>query len=309
MTVDYTVSCDSSEYRFGFIWACVMVLVYPIGCPAYYFYLLYGVRHEIQCRNRNGEGDVSFSGSTNRSTNDNASLNGEDRENGEDLELSEESRLKQEKLLSLRFLYESYHPHYWWWEIAETTQRLLLTGILVLIAQGSAIQIVVGALLTLTFLQLYARYEPFTDDFVLSIKIVSFWQIFFVFWIALLIKADFPSMSFHSLGVCLVIVIFANIFIDVWKVCWTAFYTSRRIRSISTSNLNHNPNFIQSFSSPFRMGNNNEDGGETLKDRDFDHNSTSNLSSTEMGHLSTRFPSSDTLTSSSPIHNNLATSK
>jgi hypothetical protein len=196
MTADYTVPCDSSEYRLGFIWACAMILVYPIGCPLYYFYLLHGVRHEIQ------------SG---------AMLERVD----ESVEMSEETRARQEKLLSLRFLYESYQPHYWWWEIAETSQRLLLTGILVLIAQGSAIQIVVGALLTLSFLHLYARYEPFADGFVLSIKIVSYWQIFFVFWIALLIKADFPSMSDHSLGICLVVVIFANLFIDLWKALWT----------------------------------------------------------------------------------------
>jgi hypothetical protein len=188
-----------------------MILVYPIGCPLYYFYLLYGVRHEIQSGVKE------------------AMLERVD----ESVEMSEETRARQEKLLSLRFLYESYQPHYWWWEIAETSQRLLLTGILVLIAQGSAIQIVVGALLTLSFLHLYARYEPFTDGFVLSIKIVSYWQIFFVFWIALLIKADFPSMSDHSLGICLVVVIFANLFIDLWKVCWVAFSSFHHLRSRS----------------------------------------------------------------------------
>jgi hypothetical protein len=200
MTADYTVSCDSAEYRFGFIWACVMILVYPIGCPAYYFYLLYNVRHQIQM----GYGDDTMSEKVGESL--------------ESLEtVSEEMRAKQQKLVSLKFLYDSYQPHYWWWEIAETTQRVLLTGILVLIAQGSAIQIVVGALLTLSFLRMYARYEPYRDSFVLSIKIISYWQIFFVFWIALLIKADFPSMSDRSLGLCLVFVIFANIFNDLWK--------------------------------------------------------------------------------------------
>jgi hypothetical protein len=216
MTADYTVSCDSAEYRFGFIWACVMILVYPIGCPAYYFYLLYNVRHQIQM----GYGDDTMSEKVGESL--------------ESLEtVSEEMRAKQQKLVSLKFLYDSYQPHYWWWEIAETTQRVLLTGILVLIAQGSAIQIVVGALLTLSFLRMYARYEPYRDSFVLSIKIISYWQIFFVFWIALLIKADFPSMSDRSLGLCLVFVIFANIFNDLWKFSQIAFLSTRCDRSKS----------------------------------------------------------------------------
>jgi hypothetical protein len=210
MTVDYTVSCDSAEYRFGFTWACVMILVYPIGCPAYYFYLLYGVRHEIQLRQQDAEfDDVSET-------------------------MSEDTRVRQQKLLSLKFLYDSYQPRYWWWEIAETTQRLLLTGILVLIAQGSAIQIVVGALLTLSFLHMYARYEPFRDSFVLSIKIISYWQIFFVFWIALLIKADFPSMSERALGVCLLLAIFANILNDLWKALFVLVNSLFHRRGIST---------------------------------------------------------------------------
>jgi hypothetical protein len=146
------------------------------------------------------------------------------------VELTDAARAKQAKLNSLSFLYESYQPRYWWWEIAETSQRLILTGVLVLIAQGSAFQIIVGAMLSLLFLHLNARYEPFSDGFVLSIKIVSYWQIFFVFWIALLIKADFPSIGSLSLGVCLIITIFMNIFLDLWKVCWAAVSSSRRAR-------------------------------------------------------------------------------
>lgn len=213
MTADYQVPCDSDKYRFGFIWACIMIFVYPVGCPAYYFYLLYDVRHDLLSRDE----DIPV----------------EKVDEGQ--QVSAAVRMKQHKLLSLRFLYESYHPRYWWWEIAETSQRLLLTGVLVLIAQGSAIQIIVGALLTLTFLHLYARYEPFSDGFVLSIKIISFWQIFFVFWIALLIKADFPSISSHFLGVCLVFTVFWNLLVDLCRVCWTAF------SSISSFSLTPGP--------------------------------------------------------------------
>lgn len=229
MTVDYTVSCDSSEYQFAFIWACLMIIVYPIGCPLYYFYLLYGIRHEIQSRaNETGSG-----------------LSQSEQVNSSD-ELKE-TRMKREKLVSLKFLYESYRPRYWWWEIAETTQRLLLTGILVLIAQGSAVQIVVGTLFTLIFLHLYEVYEPYCDNLVLSIKIVSYWQIIFVFWIALLIKADFPSMSARSLGICLVLVIFANIFYDIWKslrfIMTTSFSQRGSSIDIRSSFLSFRPTF------------------------------------------------------------------
>jgi hypothetical protein len=209
MTADYNVSCSSLKYRFGLIWACAMVAVYPLGCPLGYFYLLFRVRHEIQTRDE--------------------SLVQGDEEDASCLEGA--IRGPQEALVSLRFLYESYEPRYWWWEIVETSQRILLTGVLVLISQGSALQIIVGALLTLLFLHLYARYEPFCDSFVLSIKIISYWQIFFVFWIALLVKADFPSISSGALGVCLIFTVFANIIFDLWKVCRASLSSSSRRQS------------------------------------------------------------------------------
>jgi hypothetical protein len=166
---------------------------------------------------------------------------------------------------------------------------LLLTGILVLIAQGSAIQIVVGALLTLTFLHFYARYEPFIDDFVLSIKIISYWQIFFVFWIALLIKADFPSMSFHSLGICLVFTIFSNVLIDLWKVA----------NSILSSSRHHRKNSVVVDTSPFHHSPFPGASGSDPNDR----------SQTEMGRISSSsplhplsFPSRSSLYSNSRSH-------
>jgi hypothetical protein len=235
MTADYNVSCSSTKYRFGFIWACVMVAVYPLGCPLYYFWLLFRVRDEIQTRDQ----EVVLEFPSRQRGDEEASL---DASEG----AVAKSRSQQEALQSLRFLYESYEPRFWWWEIVETTQRLVLTGILVLISQGSALQIIVGAILTLVFLHLYARYEPFNDSFVLSIKIVSYWQIFFVFWIALLIKADFPSIGSRALGICLVITIFANIFLDVWKVCRATFSSSRHIRPWSRASLTR-PESIKSL--------------------------------------------------------------
>jgi hypothetical protein len=198
MSADYSVSCDSEKYRFGYIWAIAMVFVYPVGCPLYYFYLLYDVRNEIKTRFDNPLTETSTG------------------------EVSDESRLKRQKLLSLRFLYESYRPSYWWWELVETSQRLLLTGILVIIGQGSAIQILVGSLISLCYMFAHRQYEPDMDDLIFSIKTVSFWQIFLVFWIALLIKADFPSISVEKLGVSLIFVIFLNLFLDLWKVSATA---------------------------------------------------------------------------------------
>ena len=45
---DYSISCDSPRYRFGVVWAVVMIFIYPIGIPLMYFGLLYSARNAIK---------------------------------------------------------------------------------------------------------------------------------------------------------------------------------------------------------------------------------------------------------------------
>lgn len=186
MRADYSISCESKRYIFGYYWAIGMIFIYPIGCPLLFVWLLFSYRHEISVTQ--SPYDTPY-----------------------------------QTLISLdtiQFLYSSYKRKYWWWEILETFQRLFLTGILVLIAQGSAMQIVIGALMTLLFLFFYAKYEPFLDELMLSIKIISNWQIFFVFWLALLIKANFGSLNPSMLGILLILALFMNLFHDFLKFFW-----------------------------------------------------------------------------------------
>jgi predicted outer membrane repeat protein len=187
MVVDYSVSCSSSKYHFGHVWAIVSIFVYPIGIPAYYLYLLFGARADIMSR--------------------------EDETCGE-----EEAELRTRRLRPLRLLHDAYKPKLWYWALVDTSRRLMLTGVLVLIAQGTDVQIVVGIVLSLFFLKLYESWKPFTDVTVQSVEIVAQWQVFFVFFIALLLKADFGSLDIATLDVCLVLAVFANILLDLGRL-------------------------------------------------------------------------------------------
>jgi hypothetical protein len=158
MTVDYSVSCSSSKYHFGFAWAIASILVYPIGIPAYYFYVLYTSREMIQ--NRDNLTSLLPSTSSDEQSADNVTTH----------------------LQSILLLFEAYEPKYWYWEVVETMRRLMLTGVLVLIAQGSAVQIVVGICLSLFFLVLYDTYPPFADPIVGQVEGVSQRQILSVFF-------------------------------------------------------------------------------------------------------------------------------
>jgi hypothetical protein len=191
MTVDYSVSCSSSKYHFGFAWAIASILVYPIGVPAYYFYVLYTNKESIQ----SGEG-VAIKTVQTPSTLNHVS----------------------QRLKSILLLFEAYEPRYWYWEVIETTKRLMLTGVLVLIAQGSAVQIIVGICLSLFFLVLYDTYSPFADPIVGRVEAVSQRQILCVFALALLVKADFGSVSIVAIDVFLILAVFANLIFILYNL-------------------------------------------------------------------------------------------
>ena len=193
MTVDYSVSCSSAKYEFGYIWAIVSIFVYPVGVPLFYFYELYCARQDIMSRN-------------------------------DSLLSVEEEDERAARLNPLRLLFEFYAPSLWYWEVVETLYRLLLTGVLVIIVNGSAVQIIVGVVVSLVFLKLCGTFNPYIDSKVQSLKEVSQWQIFAVFFLALLLAADFESVHPISLDVLLVMAIVANFVLDVAHVIWRKYF-------------------------------------------------------------------------------------
>jgi hypothetical protein len=188
MTVDYNMSCSSSKYRFGLGWAIASIFVYPVGIPSYYFYILYSARDDIKNR---------------------------------DVILSEEAgRSRDAHLQSMKLLFEFYKPHLWYWEVVETIYRLLLTGVLVVVAQGTGTQIIVGTVVVLFYLKVCDIYMPYEDAKVQLLRVICHWQIFFVFFLALILKADFSSVEKVALDILLVLVITTNIVLDVLMMGW-----------------------------------------------------------------------------------------
>ena len=47
MSNDYSIACNSSRYTFGLVWACVGILVYPVGVLALYAYFLWDNSNDI----------------------------------------------------------------------------------------------------------------------------------------------------------------------------------------------------------------------------------------------------------------------
>lgn len=161
------------------------------------------------------------------------------------------------RLRPLRILFDVYKPQFWYWEVIETIYRLSLTGVLVLINQGSSLQIIVGLLFSLLFIRIYETSCPFDDEALQRIKNISLvcqislpclahvliacrlihvmcfsaqWQIFFIFGCALLINGEFVDKSNIVVVVFTIFIIFVNFLVDLVRwLCFAAKKTNEEV--------------------------------------------------------------------------------
>ena len=207
MTYDYSISCNSKEYKIAFLWAILMIFIYPIGVPIIYFLLLYNIRDEIQL--------VTKKLMNNHEINLNTLL---------DTQCSYFPLRIRYQLLTLNFLYESYQPYYWWWDILDTLQRITITGLLVLISSESTLQVMIGSLLILSYIYIIISCSPYNDVYIQRIKIISMWQIFFIFYLILIIFINYQYFNSSFYEVIFLFIIFFNIFYELMYFIFQYFY-------------------------------------------------------------------------------------
>lgn len=109
LIADYSIDCDSDRYRFATTYAVFMIIIYPIGLPLLYFWMLYSHKEEIKNR-----GIYKLD---------------------EDTWLQSLTKLKEDAKI-LQFLYRDYKPDFWYFEIIETYRRIFLTAVISVIATG-----------------------------------------------------------------------------------------------------------------------------------------------------------------------------
>lgn len=126
----------------------LLLISISVGIPSFYFYHLYTNRHLIQTREQA-------------------------------CATAAEEKHRLLRLRPLRILFDVYKPQFWYWEVIETIYRLCLTGVLVLINQGSSLQIIMGLLFSLLFIRVYESCCPYEDEILQQIKNISLVSTFF----------------------------------------------------------------------------------------------------------------------------------
>ena len=120
----------------------------------------------------------------------------------------------------------------------ETFRKIMFTGVLVVISQGSKIQAIVALCLSLFFVRLYGFYRPYIDDIVDTVAELAQWQLFVVIFLILLLRDDefTEGLPFYIIDVILVINFFTSIMLEILYAIW--YYCYKRMFGIKGGDIN-----------------------------------------------------------------------
>lgn len=151
LRADYTIMCDSTKHRSLQVYAGVMFLVYPLGIPAFYSWLL--------LRNRS-------------------------------VLLDENHRLNDISVQSTSSLWRPYKPSRFYYEVIECARRILLTGTALLANDDGAAKIAAALMVAVVFLVVAEVLAPYESRLDAWISRAGHAVVFMSMYFALLMKVD-----------------------------------------------------------------------------------------------------------------------
>ena len=145
MVADYSLECKKdgrmSAARIGWVvYAILMMMIYTFGIPAMFTVLLWKSRVEL-CP------ELKSKGIRHIIVRDSSWEEGASKSHADDHMLA--------------FLASAYLPAAFWFEIVECYRRLCLSSMLILVADGSAMQIVFAIFMCLFSIKVFSHYAPF----------------------------------------------------------------------------------------------------------------------------------------------------
>lgn len=193
LRADYRIECDSSEHQAFQIFAGIMILVYPVGIPLLYGYLLYQNRRVLK---------------------------------SEDAGKRETSPQVQ----PISDLWAPYKPGRFYYEVIECLRRMSLTGVVVFIYPNTAAQVAVTLVIAFSFVVVSERLAPYVSKWDASISLAGHVIVFISMYTALLSKVDVSDERADSQEVFAGILVAAHACMVVAVIIETIviFYSWRR---------------------------------------------------------------------------------
>ena len=143
LKADYSIDCEGSEYRRSVVVAYVAV-GYIFILPTASLIALWRQRKTLSKTKTEDEHDTS--------------------------DTKEQST---ELLTGLRFLYENYNSHTWYWELVETVRKVVLTSGLILVGGESRAYVGLACVVSSIYGVFFAHKHPIADPFENRLMLIS----------------------------------------------------------------------------------------------------------------------------------------
>jgi hypothetical protein len=153
---DYAVDCDSARYKTYVPYALLMILIYPIGIPLFYWLMLRQHKHV----------------------------------------LSDEEAVKREAsedfptIGHLTFLTQAYSSKYYYFEVLECVRRLILASVVGMLPADGVVAPTLGILLCFVFLYIFIDFRPYRNADDSNLGIILQYSITLFFLAGLLAKVN-----------------------------------------------------------------------------------------------------------------------
>ncbi|CAM9780915.1 unnamed protein product, partial [Phaeothamnion confervicola] len=171
LRADYSIECYTWKHKHFMIFAAVMALIYPIGIPILYAWMMWRQRSRIAV----------------------------------DRAVPESTRLADPSIQTTRFLWLPYKREVFWWEVAECVRRLCLTGVLVFIFPGSIGQAEWACVFSVLSLAAVFLFSPHEDSMDATVYCMGCIIIFCSMFFSVAIQAESADNSGHAVSVLLVV--------------------------------------------------------------------------------------------------------
>ncbi|CAM9670042.1 unnamed protein product, partial [Sphacelaria rigidula] len=206
---DYSLTCSTGIHTAMQVYAGLMILVYPVGIPAFFGWWLVSNRH-----------DLAIVGSTGNALDPRDAL---------------------DHLQPMRDLWAPYKPHRYYYEVIECGRRIVLTGLAVFLMPESSAQVAIEVVLAAVFIGVSDTLSPFSDLSDAWLYRCGNWVVFFSMYLSLLLKVDASDEDSQSQ------VVFAKVLIAA-HACMVLMVVVQAVISVRTSavSVREQPVTIQS---------------------------------------------------------------
>jgi hypothetical protein len=192
--VDHSVSCLTAAYQGWVAYSVIMFFVFVLGIPVVYTYLLVRQRKLIDPPSGGRQG------------------------------IALQVRDKNPLIQHTKFLWGSYKPRFFWFEVWELVRKLLQTSALVFAAPGSSKQMLFQLAVTLCSVVVLHVCSPYLKMADMVLALLAQWCIFIIALLAMIIKLDntasVPTYGGGALDVVLLVVFLAGPCLAGAQIVW-----------------------------------------------------------------------------------------